>query len=78
MNHYEGGVEVPPCSINDLRRIAKQIRNVMALSDDKPFPVAQFIEYVLPCIYSDFVLEIVPKEDFGDKHGETIPDQHVI
>lgn len=62
----------------DLRKLANQIRKAIGLSDDKPFPVGRFIEYVLPKVYDDFVLEILPKQQLGDKHGETFPNKHLI
>lgn len=78
MNHYADGVEVPPCSVADLRRLATQIRMAIGLTDDKPFPVGHFIEYVLPKIYDDFALEILPKQLLGEKHGETFPNKHLM
>ena len=78
MDHYADGVEVPPCRVADLRRIATQIRRGIGLSDDKPFPVGHFIEYVLPRVYDDFVLEILPKQRLGEKHGETFPNKHLM
>lgn len=78
MNHYADGVEVPPCSVADLRRLAAQIRMAIGLTDDKPFPVGHFIEYVLPKIYDDFALEILPKQLLGEKHGETFPNKHLM
>ena len=78
MNHYADGVEVPPCSVADLRRLAKQIRKAIGLPDERAFPVGHFIEYVLPRLYDDFVLEILPKSKLGDKHGETFPNKHLM
>ena len=78
MNHYADGVEVPPCSVADLRRLAVQIRKAIGLTDDKPFPVGHFIEYVLPRLYDDFALEILPKSRLGEKHGETFPNKHLM
>lgn len=78
MNHYADGVEVPPCSVVDLRKLATQIRKAIGLTDDKPFPVGQFIEFVLPRLYDDFALEILPKSMLGEKHGETFPNKHLM
>lgn len=78
MNHYAEGFEVPPRSTANLRRVAERVRTVVGLSDDKAFPVACFIEYVLPVLYDDFTLEIESMSEMGDKHGETIPDRHII
>lgn len=78
MNHYAYGVEVPPCSVANLRKLASQIRTVTGLTDDNPFPVGHFIEYVLPKIFNDFTLEILPKQLLGEKHGETFPNKHLM
>lgn len=78
MNHYADGVEVLPCSVADLRKLATQIRTMIGLTDDEPFPVGHFIEFVLPKIYDDFVLEILPKRVLGEKHGETFPNEHLM
>ena len=77
MNHYADGVEVPPCSTADLRRVALKIRELFDLQADKAFPVAHFIEYALPLLYPDFVLEVVPISKLGDRRGETLPDTAV-
>lgn len=78
MNHYADGVEVPPCSTSQLRMLAALIRKTIGLTDDKAFPVGHFIEYVLPEVYEDFVLEIVPASQLGEKHGETFPNKHLM
>jgi Zn-dependent peptidase ImmA (M78 family) len=78
LNHYIDGVEVPPCSTADLRNLATRIRRMLGLSANKAFPVPHFIEYVLPIIYPDFILEVVSPCKMGNKHGETIPDKHII
>lgn len=78
MNHYADGVEVPSCSVIDLRKLAAHIRKIIGLTDDKPFPVCHFIEHVLPKVYDDFALEILPKQQLGEKHGETVPNKHIM
>lgn len=78
MNHYADGVEVPPCSIVKLRGVATQIRKSLNLSDDAPFPIAYFIEYVLPKLYNNFALEVLPERILGEKHGETFPNKHLM
>lgn len=78
MDHYADGVEVPPCSTAQLRKLASQIRSAIGLADDKAFPVGRFIEYVLPEVYEDFTLEIVPIGQLGEKHGETFPNKHLM
>ena len=78
MNHYVYGVEVPPCIREELRKVAAQIRGTLGLAYNECFPVACFIERVLPKIYDDFVLEILPRDQLGERHGETFPDKHLM
>lgn len=42
------------------------------------FPVVRFLENILPILIPDFQLEIVPREEMGNKHGETYPSKNLI
>lgn len=37
-----------------------------------------FLENILPILIPDFQLEIVPREEMGNKHGETYPSKNLI
>ncbi|MBQ9006577.1 MAG: ImmA/IrrE family metallo-endopeptidase [Atopobiaceae bacterium] len=38
----------------------------------------KFLEFALPMLFPDFELEILTMEEMGEKHGETLPDKHII
>lgn len=78
MSKYTEGIEVNPRSRADLRRFAKIVRSLTGVPETEKFPILEFLEMVLPKIFDDFVLEIVPKNEMGNKHGETRPKRHLI
>lgn len=65
-------------SRNDIRHIVREIRRITNLEQTMCFPVVRFLEHILPILISDFQLEIVPKEEMGNKHGETYPSKNLI
>ena len=67
-----------PCSRADLRAYANQIRRMFKLEKEKCFPIIQFIEWILPEVYSDFVFEIREIGQMGDRHGQAYPDKNTI
>ena len=65
-------------SRNDIRHIVREIRRITNLEHTMRFPVVRFLEHILPILIPDFQLEIVPKEEMGNKHGETYPSKNLI
>lgn len=55
----------------DIRRIVRHIKRLTGLENVFYFPIMQFLELVLPTLIPDFVLEVVPVKEMGNKHGET-------
>lgn len=72
------GFEVPPCSRLDLLLYADAVHIAVGYDGSSAFPIVQFMEVVLPQVYSDAACEIVPVGSLGDKFGETFPAQHLI
>lgn len=65
-------------SRNDIRHIVREIRRGTNLEYTMYFPVVRFLENILPILIPDFQLEIVPREEMGNKHGETYPSKNLI
>lgn len=78
MSKYDEGIEVNPRKRADLRRLANTVRTLTGVPNNEKFPVMEFLEMVLPKIFDDFTLEVVPKDEMGNKHGETRPKRHLI
>lgn len=62
----------------DIRRIVRHIKRLTGLENVFYFPIMQFLELVLPTLIPDFVLEVVPVKEMGNKHGETYPSKNLI
>lgn len=74
-------IEVSPLSRREIRKIADLFRGIsrQALGNFGPqFPVVEAMEWVLPTLDEDFVLDILPNDAMGEAHGLTIPSQHTI
>jgi Zn-dependent peptidase ImmA (M78 family) len=67
-----------PLSRNEIRRYVRKLKKSVGLEDTLMFPIVEFLENIIPMIIPDFQLEIVPKEDMGNKHGETYPSKNLI
>ena len=79
MNGQE--IEVPPRSRGEIRKIADAFRELSrrALGGFGPeFPIVEAMEWVLPTLDPEFVLEVLPTHEMGDEHGLTIPSEHII
>ncbi|WP_346696692.1 ImmA/IrrE family metallo-endopeptidase [Thermophilibacter mediterraneus] len=72
------GFEVPPCSRLDLLRCADEVHSAVEYDGATPFPIVHFLENVIPQIYPDAEVEIVPAGYLGDKFGEAFPADHLI
>lgn len=69
---------VPPRGRKQIRKDARQLREVLGLAETPYFPIMQFIEWLLPLVDPEFVLEPVPDNELIGRSAETIPDQHLI
>ena len=65
-------------SRRDIRRFVRRIKVMTGLEYVHYFPIIQFLEFVLPALIPGFVLEIVPVNEMGNKHGETYPGKNLI
>lgn len=66
-----------PRSIVNIRKIATTIRGELEISEEDPFPVMWFLEYVLPEMFENFELQIM--SNIGDQtEGLTTPDSKLI
>lgn len=69
---------VPPRSRKQIREFTYKLREALGLTDTPYFPIVQVLEWLLPEIDSEFVLEPVPDSELVGRSAETIPDQHLI
>ena len=74
MNCYKANA----VSRNDIRRCVRELKKLVGMENVLYFPIVKFLENVLPVLIPDFQLEIVPKDEMRDKHGETFPDKCLI
>ncbi len=65
-------------SRNDIRRIVREIRRGTNMEYILYFPIVRFLENILPLLIPNFQLEIVLKDEMGNKHGETYPSKKLI
>lgn len=72
------GYEVPPCSRLQLLLYADSVHSAVEYDGTGAFPIILFMENVLPLVYPDASVEIVPAGSMGDKYGETFPAEHFI
>lgn len=70
--------EASPLSRADIRSFANVIRKAMGLTDERYFPIREFLELVMPKIDEEFVLEVLPKHEMGSNHGLAYPEDKVI
>jgi Zn-dependent peptidase ImmA (M78 family) len=73
MSDWHHGVEVPPLSTEQIRRLTTGIRTSLGLDDGQRFPVLRFLEHGLPTIFDELDIEIVPDLPDG-KEASTYPD----
>ena len=74
MNCYKASA----VSRNDIREYVYWIKKQVGLEQVLYFPIVSFLENILPVLIPGFCLEIVPKQEMGNKHGETFPSKNLI
>lgn len=69
---------VPPLSRSKIRYVAQQLHETVRLTEP-PFPIVEFVEYVLPVAIEDFYFGVLPLAEMGgDEHGRTYPSNSAI
>lgn len=64
-----------PVSRKIIRDYVKKVRTYLRLEDILLFPILKFVEVILPTEYPNFTFAVLAKEEMGDKHGETNPEE---
>lgn len=72
-----GDIEVPPRSRKKIRQLTDLVRDELDFTKAK-FPIMSVLELALPLADEDFVFEVRTKEEMGDNHGLTYPNQSRI
>lgn len=65
-------------SRKNIQELIRYLKKIVHLENELYFPIVQFLENILPILIPDFQLEIVPKKEMGNKHGETYPNRNLI
>lgn len=64
--------DLVPMSRAALLHFTRMIRRKLGISPTEPFvDIMRILEHVLPQLFPDFTLEILPREDMGQDHGLT-------
>lgn len=65
-------IRVPPLSRAHIRALAKFIHD--KTTKDPPFPIVEFVEFVLPTMVDGFSFGVLTAEEMGaEEHGRTYP-----
>lgn len=67
-----------PLSRNDIRGMARFIRQVAGQENEIYFDIVKFLDVILPKIDPDFSLIIDDKSVLGECHGLTYPDRNEV
>ncbi len=70
------GLTVAPLSLSQIRKKVKDFKELLGLRHDDYIDVLRILEFVLTSIGVE--LEIVPKGDMKDNHGETLIGKNTI
>jgi len=68
--------EVPPMSRANIRRLAKQVRASLGVTEAR-FPIVEYME-IYDQIDKDFVYDIRTTKEMGTNHGITYPDKKLM
>lgn len=74
MSEYEAS----PLARSDIRNLTNFIRQVCDLSNERYFPIVQFLELVMPQIDEQFFWVPASKSEMGAKHGLAYPEDKLI
>lgn len=64
-----------PISRKIIRAYVKRLRTYIGLENELLFPILKLVEIIFPTVFPNYTFEVLPKEEMGDKHGETNPDE---
>lgn len=67
-----------PLRKQEIRNIAKGLREGLRTFNLRPFPIVQILEVGLRVVNDDFLLDIVPDNKLKDVYAKTYPEQHKI
>lgn len=70
--------KVKPLSRKNIREIVDLVKKYLNISATDCVDVLRLLEYVLPARLKNFDYEICDKEEMGDEHGRTFPDESLI
>lgn len=73
-----GQYEASPLSRKDIRSLTILIRKITGLTDERYFPIREFLELIMPRLDDAFVLEVLTKHEMGNNHGLAIPEEKII
>ena len=65
-------------SRNEIRELVHALKKEVGLENELYFPILSFAENILPILIPDFQFEVVPKDEMGNKRGETYPSRNLI
>lgn len=69
-------IAVSPMSRRNLREFVQQFRKICGMENELYFPIAHFIEWILPKLGFDY--EIVPVGEMGNAYGVTHTSRKVM
>ena len=69
---------VKPLSAKTIRDFTHELRKICKLDDVIPFPIVQFIEWMLCDPDNNVTLEIVPISEMNDTYGVTDTNENII
>lgn len=67
-----------PCGRLSLRSYAQELRTKLGLNNTQYIDIVRLMEFVFPQIFPNFHLEILSREEMGNNHGLTKPQEGVI
>lgn len=70
--------EASPLSRANIRSLTNFIRKIVGLENERYFPIREFLEFLMPKIDEDFVLEVLTKHEMGSNHGLALPEEKII
>lgn len=70
-------IEVSPRGRNDIRSVAHRVHDLIR-RQPPPFPIVEFLEFLMPRVWEDFTFAVQPESLLGDNHGITFPDERTM
>jgi transcriptional regulator with XRE-family HTH domain len=72
------GFVVKAASAATLRAFAEKVRSIFASESEIAFPIIPLLEFKLPKVFPDFVLDVRDMEEMGDLEGTVVAGGHVL